>query len=115
MASFDTALWRALSQYRAKIVSQSLEDLLTNSINISEGMRSTASTSHQNLREFLQEECERDPSFPPILKAVDCDFLGGSFARPRKTWPLDDIDIYFPLDGSNLFYYMHGAVLPCTV
>jgi len=115
MASFDTALWRVLSEYRAKSVSQSLEDLLTSSINISEGMRSIASTSHQNLREFLQEEHDRDPGFPPILKAADCDFLGGSFARHTKTWPLDDIDIYFPLDGANLFYYTHGAVLPYTV
>ena len=29
--------------------------------------------------------------------------------------PLDDIDIYLPLDGANLFCYMHGAVLPYTV
>lgn len=115
MASFDTAVWRVLSEYRAKSISQSFEDLLTSSINIPEGIRTTASTSHQNLRKFLQEECERDSSFPPILKTADCDFLGGSFARHTKTWPLDDIDIYFPLDGANLFYYMNGAVLPYTV
>jgi hypothetical protein len=46
---------------------------------------------------------------------MDCDFLGGSFARHTKVRPLDDIDIYLPLDGANLFYYMHGAVLPYTV
>jgi hypothetical protein len=115
MANFDTALWRVLAEYRAKSVSQSFEDLLTSSINIPEGIRSTASGSHQNLREFLQEEYERDPGFPPILKTADCDFLGGSFARHTKTWPLDDIDIYFPLDGANLFYYLHGAVQPYTV
>jgi hypothetical protein len=115
MASSNTALWRALSEFRTKSISQTLEELLTSSINIPEGIRSTASTSHQNLRKFLQEECERDSGFPPILKAVDCDFLGGSFARHTKTWPLDDIDIYLPLDGANLFYYMNGAVLPYTV
>jgi hypothetical protein len=115
MAGFDTDLWRVLSEYRAKSVSQCFEDLLTNSINIPEGIRSIASNSHQNLREFLQEEYERDPGFPPVLKIADRDFLGGSFARHTKTWPLDDIDIYLPLDGANLFYYMHGTVLPYTV
>ncbi len=115
MASFDTAVWRFLSEYRAKSISQSFEDLLTNSINIPEGIRSTASTSHQNLREFLQEECGRDSSFPPSSRPRIVTFFGGSFARHTKTWPLDDIDIYFPLDGGNLFYYMNGAVLPYSV
>jgi hypothetical protein len=115
MASFNTELWRALSEYRVKSLSQSLEDLLTGSINISEGIRSTASASQQNLRKFLQDECDRDSGFPPILSNADSDFLGGSFARHTKTRPLDDIDIYLPLEGANLFYYMHGTVLPYTV
>lgn len=115
MAGFNTELWQSLLEYRAKSVSQSFEDLLTNSINIADGIRTTASTSQQNLRKFLQDECERDSGFPVVLKTADCDFLGGSFARHTKVRPLDDIDIYLPLDGANLFYYEDGIVLPYTV
>jgi hypothetical protein len=115
MATYNTEFWRFLSEYRAKSLSQSFEDLLASSINIPDGIRSTASLSHQNLRKFLQEECERDSGFPPVLRTTDCDFLGGSFARHTKTRPLDDIDIYLPIDGANLFYYIQGSVLPYTV
>jgi hypothetical protein len=115
MASHNNNLLRYLSEYRNKSISQSFEELLTNSINIREGIRIIASTSHQNLRRFLQEECERDSGFPSVLNTVDSDFLGGSFARHTKTRPLDDIDIYLPLDGANLFYFEHGARLPYTV
>ena len=98
-----------------KGVSQSFEDMLTAFINIPERMRTLASASQQNLRKFLQDECERDPAFPPVLATADKDFLGGSFARHTKNRPLDDIDIYLPLDGANLFYYEHGAITPYTV
>jgi len=63
----------------------------------------------------LQDECERDSGFPPVLRAEDSDFLGGSFARHTKTPPLDDIDIYVPLDGANLTYFVRGAAQPYTV
>lgn len=112
MASRSFDILQFLSEYRPKSVSQSFGDLLTNSINIREGIRTIASTSQQNLREFLQGECERDSSFPPVLRTVDNDFLGGSFARHTKNRPLDDIDIYLPLDGANLFYYEHGVICP---
>ena len=96
-------------------ISQSFEDLLTSAINIPEGIRILASASQQNLRKFLQDECSRDSAFPPVLRTADSDFLGGSFARHTKARPLDDIDIYLPLDGANLSYIMHGAALPYTV
>jgi hypothetical protein len=115
MASHDFDISQFLSEYRPKSMSQSFEDLLTNSINIREGVRSIASTSQQNLREFLRSECERDSSFPPVLRTSDKDFLGGSFARHTKNRPLDDIDIYLPLDGANLSYFEHGMVTPYTV
>jgi hypothetical protein len=115
MSGINTELWQSLLEYRAKGVSQCFEELLTSSINIAEGIRSTASTSQQNLRKFLQDECKSDSGFPPVLAIADRDFLGGSFDRHTKTWPLDDIDIYLPLDGAKLSYYEHGAVLPYTV
>jgi hypothetical protein len=115
VSGINTEVWQSLLEYRAKGVSQCFEELLTSSINIAEGIRSTASTSQQNLRRFLQDECKSDPGFPPVLAIADRDFLGGSFDRHTKTWPLDDIDIYLPLDGAKLFYYERGAVLPYTV
>lgn len=91
------------------------EDLLTRQINIPSGIRSTAGRSQNHLRDFLAAESERDANFPRVLTNVDSDFLGGSFARHTKKWPLDDIDIYVPLDGYNLFYFQNGQTLPYTV
>ena len=77
MATNRTEFFRVLSEYRTKSLSQSLEDMLTNAVNIPEGIRSIASVSHQNLRRFLQDECQRDSGFPSVLKTADRDFLGG--------------------------------------
>jgi hypothetical protein len=109
----NNELWRLVLERGTKNPSQCFEELLTNAINIPDGIRAIASVSHQNIRDFLRKECERDSSFPAVLK--DADFLGGSFARHTKVRPLDDIDIYIPLDGANLFYYMHGTMLPYRV
>ena len=113
MATSNSELWRILSEQRSKRPSQCFEDLLTNAINIPDGIRGIASVSHQGLRDFIRTECERDSAFPAVL--TDADFLGGSFARHTKVRPLDDIDIYIPLDGAGLFYYMHGNILPYTL
>jgi hypothetical protein len=90
-------------------------DLLDRKINIASGIRSKASDSQNHLRDFLSAENSRDSSFPRVLSKVDSDFLGGSFARHTKNWPLDDIDIYIPLDGWNLFYMRNGQRLPYDI
>jgi hypothetical protein len=116
VSASNAELLRYLLEYRSKSISESFEDMLTKYINIREGIRSIASTSQQNLREFLQNECQRDLTFPRVLKRVDSDFMGGSFARHTKIRPLDDIDIYVPLDGANLHYRSaNGTLLPFTV
>jgi len=94
-----------------------LNDLLERRVNLSSGIRSTASDSHNHLREFLSAESSRDAGFPRVLSKAGSDFLGGSFARHTKIWPLDDIDIYVPLDGGSLFYFdmQTGQRLPYTV
>lgn len=96
-------------------IDSDFEDLLSRKINIAAGIRSKASDSQNHLRDFLSEERSRDTSFPRVLSRVDCDFLGGSFARHTKNWPLDDIDVYVPLDGHSLFYYQNGMQLPYVV
>jgi len=98
-----------------RTVSGVFEKLLAGQINIGPGIRSAASASQNNLRGFLIDENRRDSSFPRILSSADSDFLGGSFARHTKIWPLDDIDVYLPLDGKDLFYSQSGARLPYTV
>lgn len=107
--------YAALKEATSKTVNSAFETFLDNEINISKGIRSIASTSHQHLREFLSSEKGRDETFPRVLSIEDDDFLGGSFARHTKIWPLDDIDIYVPLDGNSLVYYEWGAVQPYTV
>ena len=92
-----------------------LDDLIGRQINIAAGIREKASDSQQHLREFLTTERKRDSTFPRVLASADRDFLGGSFARHTKTWPLDDIDVYIPLDGEYLFYLSWGQRLPYTV
>src|SRR5437016_8265900 len=104
MSTSNSEIWRMLLEQRTKSASTCFEELLTVQINIPEGIRAIASTSHLHLRDFLRSECERDSGFPALLK--DADFLGGSFARHTKVRPLDDIDIYCPLNGANLFYYI---------
>jgi len=99
----------------ARKVPNAFEQFLDKEINIGKGMRSLASTSQNALREFLATEHSRDSSFPRVLSLVDSDFLGGSFARHTKIWPLDDIDVYLPLDGCDLFYLRYGQRLPYTV
>lgn len=96
-------------------IDSAFEDLLSSKINIPLGHRSKARDSQKHLREFLSKERDRDASFPQVLSRVDSDFLGGSFARHTKNWPLDDIDVYVPLEGQGLFYYQNGVQLPYVV
>lgn len=96
-------------------IDSAFEDLLSNKINIPQGIRSKASDSQNHLRDFLSQERLRDNNFPRVLSKMDSDFLGGSFGRHTKTWPLDDIDLYVPLDGHSLFYMQNGQRLPYVV
>ncbi len=82
--------------------------LLDSQINIGLGVRSRASRSQTSLRDLLRDENDRDSGFPRILQSEDSDFLGGSFDRHVKVWPLDDIDVFFPIDGSGLYYSENG-------
>jgi len=96
-------------------VSAAFNSFLNRELSIGQGIRSKASDSQNHLREFLASERSRDCSFPRVLSLQDSDFLGGSFARHTKIWPLDDIDVYITLDGHGLFYHEHGLQLPYTV
>ncbi len=104
-----------LKEAAARTVSGAFTRFLDQEINIGRGTRSIASDSQNHLREFLADEAGRDTGFPRILANSDSDFLGGSFARHSKIWPLDDIDVYFPIDGAGLVYSKNGSRLPYTV
>jgi len=91
------------------------DGLLDKEVNISKALRTKASESQNHLRDFLRGEASRDAAFPAILSSADSDFLGGSFARHTKNWPLDDIDVYLPLEGWNLVYFSAGRRLPYIV
>jgi hypothetical protein len=96
-------------------IDSGLDDFLEKEINISKALRTKASESQNHLRDFLCSEASRDSDFPAILSNADSDFLGGSFARHTKNWPLDDIDVYLPLEGWNLAYLSGGRRLPYVV
>ena len=100
----------------ARTVEGYLRSLLKEHINITQPIRSQAATSQDHLRDFLADEFRRDSCFPKVLHNQDRIFIGGSFERESKLRPLDDIDIYVPLDGLQLVYlYGYGHQLPFTV
>ncbi|QDU19839.1 hypothetical protein [Urbifossiella limnaea] len=103
------------SKARERSVAGVFDEFLDQHINITRGIRNRAGTSQNHLREFLADETDRDEGFPRVLSIEDWDFLGGSFARHTKIWPLDDIDVYLPLDGTGLVYTGAYGVLPYTV
>lgn len=109
------ALYNLLKEAASRSVSAVFEQFLANEINISQSVRSQASISQNHLREFLNGEATRDDEFPRILKNADSDFFGGSFARHSKIKPLDDIDVYFPIDGHSLVYSRNGVPSPYSV
>jgi hypothetical protein len=86
-----------------------LEEVLATKINIPEALHSSAIDTQNSLRRLLAEEARRDPGFPRLLVEADQDFIGGSFGRRTKIRPLDDIDIYIPVDGAGLLYNCRGV------
>jgi hypothetical protein len=104
-----------IREAQARTVNGVFEQFLDREINIAKGIRGIASRSQNHLRDFLATEHRRDTTFPRVLSINDGDFLGGSFARHTKNWPLDDIDLYLPLDGHTLVYLSNGWRLPYGV
>lgn len=108
MNEYNTLLASLLSESVFKSIDSTFEEILDKHINITKSVRSEASTSQKFLRQFLNSETNKDDTFPRIMSINDNDFIGGSFARHTKIKPLDDIDIYFPIDGHNLVYWEIG-------
>jgi hypothetical protein len=96
-------------------VDNALNIFLANEIAIPALARSRASTSQTYLRNVLRHKADADSTFPKVLAVADNDFIGGSFARHTKIWPLDDIDLFLPLDGGSLIYTNDGLRLPFTI
>ena len=117
MMADEDYLLRALLELPKAIrtVDGVFEDFLEKEISIPQGTRELASTSQKHLRAFLSNQTKTDKTFPRILSIEDDDFIGGSFGRHTKKKPLDDIDLYVPLDGFGLNYMQGGIRLPYAV
>lgn len=100
---------------RTLTATSALENYIEKQISIPKGIREQAGKSQNALRDFLVNQAKADESFPRVLKTEDSDFLVGSFARHTKPWPLNDIDIFIPLDGHGLIYHSAGISLPYDV
>ncbi len=100
------------NESKARTVSGAFEQFLDQQINIAKGTRGTASGSQNALRDYLAGLASTDECFPRVLSINDSDFLGGSYARHTKIWPLDDIDVYLPLDATGLVYSSGGVPYP---
>jgi hypothetical protein len=92
-----------------------LDKFLQEQIAIPATARTSASTSQNYLRGVLRNKASADGEFPELLTKADADFLGGSFARHTKIWPLDDIDLFIPLNGGDLIYKQNGYRLPFRI
>jgi hypothetical protein len=101
-----------MSQEALNSLDNTLKRLVDREVSISQNDRQRASTTQNYLRQVLRAKSQYDNQFPFLLERSDEDFLGGSFARHTKIWPLDDIDLYVPLDGSKLVYHSNGTRLP---
>lgn len=104
-----------MSYVELQNVDNALESFLKDKIAIPQTARSRASQSQLYLRNVLKNKANYDEKFPEVLSRNDEDFLGGSFARHTKISPLDDIDIFFPLDGGGLIYVQNGIRLPYVI
>lgn len=111
----NTSAYRKLIEAASRTIAGAFETFLSDHISIPKWSRSLASESEIHLRRFLIAENNRDNGFPIILQNADSDFIGGSFARHTIIKPLDDIDIYFPLDGYGLQVVQSSMVLPIRV
>ena len=113
----DDILLRSILEFSkgTHTVDGAFDDLLEKKISIPQGARELASTSHKHLRKFLSNQASNDKTFPRVLSVGDEDFIGGSFDRHTKDKPLDDIDVYMPLDGHDLIYTQGGTRLPYAV
>src|SRR6266852_1849925 len=104
-----------MSQETLDSLDNAVKRFVDREVSISPNYRQRASTTQNYLRQVLRAKSRYDDQFPYLLENSDDDFLGGSFARHTKIWPLDDIDLYIPLDGSHLMYHNNGTPLPYVV
>lgn len=81
---------------------------LVASISPTQAERQQASKSQAFLRSVLRRACAGDKRLPTLRPG---DFLGGSYMRHTKNRPLDDVDLYLPMDGTGLLHYVSGVVV----
>lgn len=97
----------------AKTVTAAFNKFMQDSVNLTAAERKQGETSHNYLRQILDEYAAKDATFPRLL---DGDFLSGSFARKTKLRPLNDIDIMMIVDGQGLVMINgDGTVKPGTI
>ncbi|QDT52991.1 hypothetical protein Pan44_10060 [Caulifigura coniformis] len=111
----DFQRYMHLQAGRAYRIGAAFDSFIDTQIGIGAGTRERASASHSALRGYLRGLAQENEGFPRILRDTDRDFLGGSFARHTKIWPLNDIDVYLPIDGTGLVYSQGGFQAPYTV
>lgn len=110
----DFLKYPQLNAARRRSIAGAFSSFLDEQIGIRSGTRERASGSQNALRDYLRGLADDDRAFPRILRLADSDFLGGSFARHTKIWPLNDIDVYLPIDATGLVYMLGGVPAPCT-
>ena len=75
---------------------------LSETVNLAAGDSRAARTDRDNLRSRIQGLQSQVDYFPALYTEADINF--GSFARKTKKRPLDDVDMFFCLNGNGAHY-----------
>lgn len=87
-------------------VNVAFNKFLNETVNLDSEDSQTARTDRDNLRSRIQRLQSEISHFPTLHTDADINF--GSFARKTKKRPLDDVDMFFCMNGSGA-HYSEGA------
>lgn len=87
-------------------VNTAFNKFLDETVNLSTEDSKTARTDRDNLRSRIQRLQTEVAHFPALYTDADINF--GSFARKTKMRPLDDVDMFFCMNGNGA-HYNQGA------
>lgn len=83
-------------------VNTAFSQFLSETVNLDSEDSKTARTDRDNLRSRIQRFQSEVTHFPTLHTDADINF--GSFARKTKKRPLDDVDMFFCMNGSGAHY-----------
>lgn len=107
-----TLSWPVARRPMVLTVNAAFDKFLRDTVNLTEAERTQASRSHTRLRDLIKSKAGNDQT---LFSLIDGDFLTGSYDRGTKIRPLNDVDLFLVLDGTQLFVVENEGVAEVTV